>query len=215
MEYKYKIYHYSHYEYYSEYFTENTNKIIIPISLLLHINEEYDNQNHINLKLYNNDLFCYVSINTFSDNDNIYVPSYMLKILNLNNGDYVNIKLVKNINKGKKCKLQAQDKEFLKIKDHKECLENTLKNYTTISKNLTFKIYDEKYNEYIIKILDVFDENDVIDIIDVNLEIDFDKPLNYESPKIERKINIVKNKKNVNENEKKFVPFTGKGYSLK
>lgn len=215
MDYAYSIYHFSHYENYSPKFIENTNKVVIPLSYFYNISHLYDQKPYINFIIQSENHKVYASINTFTEEQDIYVPSWMLRKLSVQNGDKVNISVAQDIPKGFRCKVQAQSCEFLKIKDPRQVLESAFIYYTCIAKDQYIKCFEES-DEHTIKIVDVFNEQDVIDIVDVNLEIDFDKPVGYVSPKIEPKITFQnKNVKKEEPQPKKFVPFSGKGYSLK
>jgi len=213
MEFAYKIYHFSHYEHYSTNFIENTNKIVIPLSYFFNINHLYEEKPYINFVIENENQKVYASINTFCDSQSLYVPAWMLRALNVQNGETVYIKTALDIPKGNRCKVQAQSCDFLKINDPRLVLESAFIHYTVVCKNQLIKCF-ENSNEHVVKITEVFNDYEAIDIVDTNLEMDFDKPVGYESPKIEPKITF-KNNKPQKEEPKKFVPFSGKGYSLK
>lgn len=198
----------------------STNKIILPITYINNYTNMYENSNHLNFVLQNDNKKLIVGLLEFSDIDIIYVPKWIQDYFNITDGDYLDIIYNSEIvEKGTKCIIQAQDVDFLKIQDPCKVLENVFNNYTVIFKDqmIFFNFNDIEYS---IKIINI-EPGDIVDIIDVDLNIDFIEPVGYQEylnkikqlqkPKIVFK-NEIKDKK---DEPKKFIPFSGKGYSLK
>ena len=186
----------------------------------------------------NNNIICLVSkfINNNYD-DKIYVPNNIMKKLNLMRNSIVELSIV-NIKKGKYIKLKPYKSDFYNIDDPKLRLENELKKHKILRKDQIIIINDEKtiYNFLIIELKDDNDINiDIANILNVDINVDFDIAMDYVEPipikkennnmvysvtnKNEKKINIInrKSKNNSYSNTKnsKFIPFSGKSYSLK
>jgi len=198
----------------------STNKIILPINYINNYTNLFDNSNHLNFILQNNDKKLIVGLLEFSDVDIIYVPKWIQDFFNINDGDFLDIKYYNDtIEKGKKCIIQAQDVNFLKLQDPCKVLESVFNNFTVIFKEQIINFYFDKV-EYSIKIVNI-EPTDFVDIIDVDLNIDFIEPVGYQEylnsiKKLQNPKLIFKNEnKNKQEEPKKFIPFSGKGYSLK
>lgn len=197
-----------------------TNKIILPITYVNNYTNLYDDSNHINFVLKKNDKKVMVGLLEFSDIDIIYVPKWIQEFFNISDGDDLEILYEPTlIEKGSKCIIQSQDVNFLKIKDPCKVLENVFNNYTVIFKDQIIN-FEFDTVQYCIKIIRL-EPNDIVDIVDVDLNIDFIEPVGYKEylKSIEREKNhkiILKNEiKNKQDEPKKFIPFSGKGYSLK
>lgn len=194
----------------------NTNKIVIPISFFQNYTDRYEHCNDLKFILNNGDKQLIVGIYEFCENDLIYIPKWMQQHFNIQDGDKIKIKYQhENIEKGSKCVIQAQDVNFLNIKDPCKVLEKIFNNYTVIYKDQMIEFYDENVN-YKIKIVETIPHN-IIDIIDIDLNIDFVEPIGYQEfiKKKEKPKMVFNSSKKSNVEEKKFVPFSGKGYSLK
>jgi len=197
----------------------NTNKIVIPISYFQNYSDRFEHCNDLKFILSNECKQIIVGIYEFCENDIIYVPKYIQEYFNIQNGDILKIRYNYNvIDKGSKCVIQAQDVNFLNINDPCQVLEKIFINYTVIYKDQVIEFNYDNIT-YKIKIVET-SPSDIIDIIDIDLNIDFIEPVGYkeyiENLKKKEKSKIVfsANKKPLKD-EKKFVPFSGKGYSLK
>lgn len=142
--------------------------------------------------------------------DNIYVPNRIMNNLLINESTEISFKYVKNIKVGQKIKIQPHTTDFLEIDDHKKYLEESfLNNYNILTQGETIevKILDKTY---FIDILETKPDLS-INICNADIEVDFEKPLDYKEPppppppppKVPK-----------NEENKGFVPFSGIGRRL-
>ena len=178
-----------------------------------------------------------------------------------------------NISIGTKVILQAIDSLFLTLENHKLILENSIKNFSTLTGNTTIIINIEEYDLTVeIFVKDLYDENDNLikhaNIISTDLQVEFLPPMDYVEPKPEdwplsedwplphgiyikqeiskqsssdgnkryilsngkeiviqhKRFNNIQIKNNASKRDdkddssdrsEKFVPFSGKGYSLR
>ena len=93
------------------------------------------------------------------------------------NEDYIHVSLLRNVPKGDYVKIEPQSKEFFKIQDNDKFLEKELAQYCLLSIDqiIPIKIFNEIYTFKIIEIKskDKIDCN-VVDIININLNVDFE-----------------------------------------
>lgn len=163
-----------------------------------------------------------------------FIPYRIMGCLCINEGDNINITLIQP-EKGTDVKLKIISKDFLKLTNPKVVLEKTLsENYPIISLNESLSI---NYNNNVYEILITECKPiDTIQIIDVDLNVDFDsidekkediKEINENSLVENKEIKVnnnifednnVSNKKeselNNYKKDKTFVAFSGKGYTL-
>lgn len=207
---------------FSEDMKHHTNKIVLPLSIMSDISEKFDQMNYIIFKLKKLDFEeVYVSILNFTDENVIYVPKWIQTHFDIQDGDDLFLMVSDSLPKGLSIKIQAQSVEFLKIQDPCTVLEKVINNYTVLYKNQIVSFDFENVN-YEIKITEC-QPSDHIDVVDIDLNIEFDEPVGYHEylEKInrekQRKINFTqpKQKQPDKPEVKKFVPFSGKGYSLK
>jgi len=208
---------------FSEGMDNQTNKIILPLSIMSEISDKFDQMNYITFKLKKlNFDDIYVSILNFTDENIIYVPKWIQKHFELEDGDDLFLILSDTLQKGNSVKIQAQSVDFLKISDPCTVLEKVINKYTALFKNQTISFEFEGSN-YDIKITECT-PTDHIDVVDIDLNIDFDEPIGYqeyleklrqEKEKKKMTFKSIPQKQNDKKEVKKFVPFTGKGYSLK
>ena len=214
-----------------------SNKIILPASVLFNITNENedDNISKLYFKISNvENLFGVVcAVHEFSAPQSVvHVPYYIMDECGIDNGDKVDVKLV-SPNKGTYMKIKLHNgKEFSKIEDPKKMLEKYLsKNYPVVTQGHTIKIKYENKKTFYIDIVET-KPDETIEIFNVDLNVDFDKPYDYDEIEKERleklkKIEEEKQKKLLedrkirNEKVKKFkktqtgfIPFSGKGYTL-
>ena len=144
--------------------------------------------------------------------ENIYVPNRIMNNLLINESTEISFKYVKDIKVGQKITIQPHTTDFLEIDDHKKYLEESfLNNYNILTQGETIevKILDKTY---FIDILETKPDLS-INICNADIEVDFEKPLDYKEPppppppppppKVPK-----------NEENKGFVPFSGIGRRL-
>lgn len=216
---------------------ENSDKILIPMHIMNTIKEKFNDLkfplifsiekiddegfnllDDIGMK---KNIFCQV-YEFLEDIDDIYIPFRLMQNLWLNEGSLINLRYsLKEYSKGDKIVLRPHTSDFLEIEDPKGFLEKSLtENYSVLSKE---DIIGLPYFENILY-FDVLETSpsDTIIVNNTDLEVDFQRPLDYKEPIQENIKEEEKNKeKEINENineekerEKVFVPFSGKGYRL-
>jgi len=111
----------------------------------------------------------------------VLMPHWMMENLGLGHGEMVKCKSA-TLPKGSYVKLRPQSKAFLDIANPKAVLENTLRNFSALTKGQTVRImYNRK--EYDIDVVDVKpQEHGAISIVDADVNVDFDAPADYVEP---------------------------------
>lgn len=112
----------------------------------------------------------------------VLMPHWMMENLGLGHGEMVKVKSA-TLPKGTYVKLRPQSKTFLDIANPKAVLENTLRNFSALTKGQTVRItYNRK--EYDIDVVDVkpTGEHGAVSIIDTDVKVDFDAPADYVEP---------------------------------
>lgn len=126
-----------------------------------------------------------------------YIPTWMMNVLKISTGGLIKIANL-DLPLGDFVKLEPQSVDFLDITDPKAVLENTLRQFTTLTVD---DIIEINYNDtiYGIKVVEVKPENDNhgICVVERDLETDFAPPVGYVEP--DYKKNIKKNSLNENE----------------
>ena len=149
------------------------------------------------------------------------IPYRIMENLMLEQGSTVNL-VYEAIPKGSYIKIRPHKTKFIELSNPKAVLEKHINiNYPTLTKGETISI---NYNEdiYFIDIVET-EPVESINILNSDINLDFDKPLDYvEPPKPEKKeeneIMRPVMKRGVSSYAKEkggvFVPFSGKGYTL-
>ena len=138
------------------------------------------------------------------DEDMCFIPLHMFNRLCLHEGMTVNIRNV-FLEKGKFIKLRPHQTEFVMNPNPKVILENGLRSYVCVSKKDTITVQFNKKN-YKLDIVEC-KPKDVIALTNVDVEVDFDTPLDFkeEEHKLTKKSsNLVVNseeKKKLTEND--------------
>jgi len=164
----------------------------------------------------------------------VYAPQWMIDNLGISFGDFVKVRTVDLID-GKFVKFQPQSKDFLDISNPKAVLESVLRNYSALGVGESIRIHHSG-KDYFLNVTQVkpFNVFNAIAILDIDLTIDFEPPLDYVEPSKPQPVSISEpsvsqttrsednNKPPIAESpstspskeEKKFAAFTGQGYSL-
>jgi hypothetical protein len=111
----------------------------------------------------------YVGVKEFiSTDDCVEVPCWLSEQLQT---DYANITLIKNIPKGEYIKIEPQEEEFFSLPDNDKLVEYELSKYCLLQLNqiIPLQIFNKVYKFKIIEIKD----HDLIDIINIDLNVDF------------------------------------------
>ncbi|KAH3899620.1 related to Ubiquitin fusion degradation protein 1 [Saccharomycodes ludwigii] len=112
----------------------------------------------------------------------VYLPNWMMDVLGVHTGSLLLISST-DLPLGNFVKLEPQSTDFLDISDPKAVLENSLRNFSTLTMD---DIIDIKYNNkiYRIKVLEVKPENEShgICVLETDLVTDFAPPVGYVEP---------------------------------
>lgn len=101
----------------------------------------------------------------------ILMPRWIMDNIQIDNDYPVYVRTV-TLTKGTYTKLQPVDKNFLELEQPKEVLETTLRSYLTLQTGQFVKIFFEN-ESYILNVIETKPAN-VIDILNTDLEVDFD-----------------------------------------
>jgi ubiquitin fusion degradation protein 1 len=205
-----------------------SNKILLPPSILHKINERDDVEFPLFFKVINPicDYGRVCAVHEFTSTEGLIImPYYIMEELGIQEGSEVNIDYV-NPPKGSYLKIRPHQTAFTKLNDPKTVLEHIMsKDYPVITQGETIVIdYKDIGKRFRIDIVET-KPAEIIKIIDTDLNLDFDTPLDYvEPPKIEppKVNNFVRENKSSSRNTKLagfkkttgFVPFSGKGNVL-
>ncbi|KAI5452316.1 ubiquitin fusion degradation protein [Naganishia albida] len=109
-----------------------------------------------------------------------YLPAWMMKQLNLTEGDPVSVRGAK-LPKGKMVKLQAQTVDFLEVADPKAALEQALRYFSVLTRGDIIEVsFSMLTFEFLI--MEITPDGPGINIIDTDLEVDFAAPKGYVEP---------------------------------
>ena len=153
-----------------------TNYVNLPSSALERITKlkHFEQQYFFELKTSYDSIF-YVGVKEFTNNFGcIEIPMWISENIN---EDYIHVSLLRNVPKGDYVKIEPQSKEFFKIQDNDKILEKELAEYCLLSIDqiIPIKIFDEIYTFKIIEIKSKDNiDCDVVDIININLNVDFE-----------------------------------------
>ncbi|GLT27130.1 hypothetical protein SLA2020_021560 [Shorea laevis] len=195
---------------------ETGNKIIMPPEALMDLMETritmpmmFEIQNMSSNRISH----CGVLEFTGMDTEAIYVPEWMMKNLQLGEGDSVRLRSTSLV-KGAKIKLQPHTMDFLEIKNPKAVLEHNLQNFCCLTAGDTIMITHGTKSFYI-NVVETEPEH-AICIIDTDCEVDFAPPLNYKVPekRAMKKVQECSTHGMEEMEEPKFIPFTGKSNRL-
>ena len=121
----------------------------------------------------------------------------MFQRLYLTEGMMVNLRNV-SLPKGKFVRIRPHQTEFIKISNPRAVLENNLRNYLCVTKGDTITVQFNK-KKYSIDIVEC-QPKDAISLTNVDVEVDFEKPLDYKEEE-EQKL-TKKNSLKMNEEKK-------------
>ena len=187
-----------YYDYDSVKLKEYSNRIILPMFVLDKLSK--DNKRY------------YFSVEKFlPDVSDFFIPNHIFEQLGIEYGEYQELMIdFKTLEKGTHLVLEPHDKEFLKVPNPKVYLEtHFVRSYPCLSQGSVIRIiYGRNYIDFNVK---QTKPSHYITALETDIEVDFEKPLNYEEPpppppKKEYKPKPPK--------KQGFVPFSGKGNKL-
>lgn len=197
---------------------KHTNKLLLPSSVLYSLQEEnddFDSPLFFRLKNKSNEFYQECGVHEFSAPPGvIHAPYYVMHNLGINEGDTINIELV-NPPEGSFIKIRPHKTEFIELPNPKTTLEQILsRDYQVLSEGHTIQLYDTESDEvYEIDIVETRPES-IIKIVDINLEVDFEQPLDYVEPVKEEIRDVSSNLNDYSQMNYDMTRFPGKGYRL-
>jgi ubiquitin fusion degradation protein 1 len=211
------------YDYDSIKIKEYSNKILLPQTILENITHDERIKFPLFFYIKHNERKIYLSVDKFvPDISDIFIPNHIFEQLGVDYGKIQELFIdYKSLKKGSKIVIQPHDIEFFKIKNPKLYFETHIqKSYHCLSQGDIIRlVYGDKFLDYnIIKTEPKIN----ISTLDTDIEVEFEKPLNYVEPPIKEKTNIKKIKDlsyfkkmiKFKDNEETFTPFKGKGNKL-
>lgn len=168
-----------------------SNKILLPPSVLYNINNHHSRSQTENNDAFNDVMFFKIKnleneitevcgVQEFSAPPGVvHIPYHIMEGMGIKEGSNVEISLYNPPN-GSYVKLQPHKTEFIELSDPKAVLEKILsRDYPVVSQGQTIALYykevDKVYHIDIVKA----EPAEVIKIINVNLNVDFDPPKDY------------------------------------
>ena len=219
---------------------ENSDKILIPMHIMNNIKSKFEDLKFPLIftieKLDNEGLDLLDDIGMrktikcqayefLEDIDDIYIPFRLMQNLWMNEGNLITLRYsLHEYAKGNRIVLRPHTSDFLEIENPKIFLEKGLiENYSVLSKEdiIGLSYFD---NTLYFDVLETFPSETII-VNNTDLEVDFEKPLDYKEPIIPEKgdevpLNTIPEQhymepnENSDTDEKGFVAFSGKGYKL-
>lgn len=208
---------------------EESSNVILPNSFLTKIcNDDnlkfpYQFQIETTNKTENNKSISVSVANFTADEETVIMPFWVFENLGVDPYDPVEINY-KKINPGKYLKIQPHKMKFIEYKnpDPREILEMKLSNFSCLTANTTISfLYDGEIYKF--NILDVKNETGncpSISLLNIDLNIDFERPLDKPVTPIFKPQNInFENKQKIDKIDKtdkktNFISFSGTGYKL-
>jgi|TARA_B110000046_G_C12975457_1_gene390899 ubiquitin fusion degradation protein 1 len=196
---------------------KHTNKLLLPQSVLYSLQNSIDNfESPLFFKLTNksNEFYQVCGVHEFSAPPGvIHAPYYVMNTLGIREGETINIELV-NPPEGSFIKIRPHKTEFIELPNPKELLEKILsRDYQVLIEGHTIQLYDTNSDKvYEIDIVETKPAS-IIKIIDINLEVDFEQPLDYVEP-VKKVKDISQNVNDYSKMNYDMNRFPGKGYIL-
>lgn len=212
-----------------------TNKILLPESILYSLRENDKLEFPLFFKVYNTQTnYGHVcGVEEFTAPPGVcHVPYQLMADISVNEGDTIGIELM-NVPEGDFVKLRFHKSDFAKLSNTKVIMEKIMSSdYPVLTQGQTIVLYYKELDKtYHVDIVET-KPTEIIKIINTNLNVDFDKALDYKEeppcPAVEPSFVplptnqlIPGNVRDVSGNLKKFkthsngfVPFSGTGYRL-
>ena len=171
------------YDYDSVKLKEYSNRIILPMFVLDRISREDKIDYPLFFYIEKNDKRYYFSVDKFlPDISDFYIPNHIFEQIGIEYGDYQELFIdFKTLEKGTHLVLEPHDKEFLNVPNPKSYLETHLiRSYPSLSQGTIIRIlYRNCYLDFNVK---ETKPSNYITSLDTDIEVDFEKPLNYIEP---------------------------------
>lgn len=197
-----------------------TNKVLLPPEILNKVvNENKDSDIEFPLFFFIENPVttykCICSVHEFTAPAGVCnIPYCMLEDLCINEGDTINIELVLPVT-GSFIKIRPHETAFIDLPDPKAVLELCFStDYQVLANSSTITVFDKQSEKsYLVDIVET-QPSDYIKMIDTDIEVDFDKPLDYIEPIPSPEPSPPPSPVNTFNQSTGFVPFSGKGYKL-
>lgn len=163
-----------------------TNKILLPQTVLYELQQKNDDfETPLFFKIMNKEIqfSAYCGVHEFTAPPGVvHLPYRIMEGLGLTEGGNITIELISPV-EGTYMKLRPHKTAFIKLSDPKAILEKAIsRDYPLVYKDQTVVIYCPEVNKsFNIDIVETKPTN-VIKILNVNINVDFDKPLDYVEP---------------------------------
>ena len=221
----------------------SSNKILLPPSVLYELNQQQDlSDNIMFFKVSNKEMqFGIVcGVHEFSAPPGIcHVPFHIMNNIGIREGQEVEIEKICLV-QGTYMKLRPHKTEFINLSNPKAVLERIMsRDYPVVSQGQTIELYYEELDcKYLIDIVETKPAS-IISIVNTDINIDFDQPLDYVEPPPQPKYSppqkplspiseipspgsgenkIISRQTQLkcmqNPTTKQFVPFSGQGNKL-
>lgn len=196
---------------------KHTNKLLLPQSVLYSLQEdeeEFESPLFFKLKNKSNEFYQVCGVHEFSAPPGvIHAPYYVMNTLGIREGETINIELV-NPSEGSFIKIRPHKTEFIELTNPKAVMEQILsRDYQVLTEGHTIQLnHTDLGKVYEIDIVETRPSG-IIKIVDVNLEVDFEQPLDYVEPVKEVK-DISQNVNDYSQLNYDMNRFPGKGYTL-
>ena len=201
---------------------KHSNKILLPPSILYELNQQEELDKYImffevtNAKLQYG-LVC--GVQEFSAPPGIcHVPYHIMDTIGITEGNQVEIEKISLV-QGSYMKLRPHKTAFINLPDPKEILEKIMSSdYPVVTQGQTIELFHEGI-KYPIDIVET-KPAEVISIVNTDINIDFEQPLDYVEPPLKSVPLEPQNSPTRAERLKKmkttdkFTPFYGKGNRL-
>ena len=201
-----------YYDYDSVKLKEYSNRIILPMFVLDKLSKDNRIEYPLFFYILKDDQRYYFSVEKFlPDISDFFIPNHIFEQLGIEYGEYQELMIdFKTLEKGTHLVLEPHDKEFLKVPNPKVYLETHLvRSYPCLSQGSVIRIiYGRDYIDFNVK---ETKPSHYITALETDIEVDFEKPLNYEEPPPPPPKKEYKPKPPKNQG---FVPFSGKGNKL-
>lgn len=196
---------------------QHSNKILLPSNVLHElITQDLFKENDILFfKVVNKQIefgeVC--SVHEFAASPGIcHIPYHIMETLGLTEGEEVEIEKV-SPPKGEYVKLRLHKTAFTELSNPKAILEKIMsEDYPVINQGQTIELnYKALGKVFKIDIMETQPE-EIISIIDADLNVDFEAPLDYVEPPTVRRVTFAAEDEKINSPPSQFVPFSGRGH---
>ena len=198
---------------------ESGNKIILPSNVLYELSNTTLPQPMIfKIKSMRSNQAWYCGVLEFvAPEEMIVIPFWMFRLMRLIEGEMLTITLSPPLPKASYLKLQPHETAFIELPDPRGFLEVNLRNFVCLQEGQSFELEvpfgDKKSFTFDVKEILPKNPFKAVCLIDCNLNLDFEAPLDYVEP---TKPSLEKQQSSltIEQEDKKFRAFKGSGGRL-